>query len=325
MAIIRFGLIGVGRWGKIYIKTLHALPERCCLTHLCTSRPENAVLVPSSAQVVSDWRKLLTADCDAVVIATPPHTHAEILEACLAAGKPCIVEKPLCLDLPTAERIHRRVQDPGVPVLVNHTDLFSAAYLSLKQALERANEPIRLIVSEGAALGPFRTHTPALWDWAPHDVSVSLDLLGQMPDQINVLSGLRSPEGDPELFTIRLDFPSKACAWIQAGRLASRKVRRLSVFTETRLYGLDELAPTPLTVAPIDFPRRYDGGLPELPMWSSLGQPSAQSPMAAMITYFLDGLAGGDRRRFGTHLALDVTRVLAACERLLQRDAGISV
>jgi hypothetical protein len=41
---------------------------------------------------------------------------------------------------------------------------------------------------------------------------------------------------------------------------------------------------------------------------------STLTPMASMLSYFLDGLAGGDRRYFGTRLALHVTRVLAAAE-----------
>ena len=319
---VRFGLIGAGRWGKIYVRTLLSLPDRCRLTHVCTSKPENASLVPHPVTVLPRWQDLIWSDCEAVIIATPPETHAEILEACLEANKPCIVEKPLCLDVATAERLHQRVERSSIPVLVDHPHLFGASYAALKQAVEQAREPIRVILSEGAAFGPFRRNTPALWDWAPHDVSMVLDLLDQMPEQIHVLGGPRSPQGDPELLTIRLEFPGGSCAWIQAGRLAARKVRRLDVVTETRLYALDELAAAPLSMARIDFPHRYDGGHSESLAWSAIGEPSMCTPLASMVTYFLDGLAGGDRRRFGTRLALDVTRVLATCERLLHARAG---
>ena len=39
---VRLGLIGAGRWGQVYIRTLAALTTRCTLTHLCTSKPERA-------------------------------------------------------------------------------------------------------------------------------------------------------------------------------------------------------------------------------------------------------------------------------------------
>ncbi|MBI4343134.1 MAG: Gfo/Idh/MocA family oxidoreductase [Candidatus Omnitrophica bacterium] len=314
-------MIGVGRWGQVYIKTLLALGERCRLTHLGTSRPEHAALVPHPVEVAADWRQLLRADCDALIIATPPHTHAEILEACLAAGKPCLVDKPLCLDVATAQRLHRNVQSAGIPVLVNHTHLFDAAYAALKRELDSAREPIRAILSEGMSLGVFRSDTPALWDWASHDVSLCLDLLGAVPARVDALGGPRDPQGVPEQVSLRLEFPGSACAWIHAGRLSPVKRRHLSVFTNHHLYAWDALAPTPLTVSPIDFAARCQGGVPRpdglerRPVDGAAGSP----PMERVVAYFLDGLSGGDRRLFGTALALDVTRVLAGAAARMER------
>ena len=141
----RLGLIGVGRWGKVYLRTLASLSDRCRLSGLCTSNPENADGLGPSVTVTPDWRALVQSDCDAVIIATPPATHAQIVEACLEAGKPCLVEKPLCLDVATAERLHRRVQASGVPVLVDHTQLFSPAYQALREAVVRGGELIERV------------------------------------------------------------------------------------------------------------------------------------------------------------------------------------
>ena len=321
-APVRLGLIGAGRWGRVHLRTLLSLGDRVRLTHLCTAKPANAELLPYPVSVVPEWRALLQAPCDALIIATPPASHAEMLEACLDAAKPCLVEKPLCLDVATAERLHERIRASGVPVLVNHTHLFAPAYRALKRAVEEAGEPLRVLLSEGMGFGPFRTHTAALWDWGPHDVSLCLDLLGEVPRGVEALGGPRSPGGDPELASLRLDFPGGTCAWIQTGRLAAKKQRSLTVITDTRLYLLDDLAPEPLTVAPIRFPERYDEGVPEPPAYVPLHAASEGSTMAHVLTYFLDGLTGGDRSRFGAGLALDVTRVLAACEGALGRAAG---
>jgi len=220
----------------VYIRTLAALGERCRLTHLCTSRPQNATLADHPVAVVSDWRELIRAACDAVVIATPPHLHAEMVEACVEAGKPCIVEKPLCLDVERAERLHRRIQASNTPVLVNHTYLFHPAYLALKQALEEAGEPIRVILSEEGGFGPFRTHT--------------------------------------------------------------------------------------LTVSPVRFSTRYSKGSGEMLEGSPIEFVQGPLPMARVITYFADGLSGGDRSRFGTALACDVVRLLAQCDAAMNGDTA---
>ena len=322
-ATVRMGLIGVGRWGKVYIKTILSLGDQCRLTHLGTSKPQNAALVPYPVRVMADWRQVIDAECDAVIIATPPATHADILGACLEAGKPCIVEKPLCLDVASAERLHQRIQASRVPVLVNHTQLFNPAYQALKQAVVESRETVRVILSEGMGLGSFRAQTPALWDWCPHDFSLCLDLLDQLPVQTAALGGPADPNGDPELVSVRLDFAGGTCAWIHAGRLSPHKRRAFSVFTDTRLYVVDDLAPEPLTVSRIDFSRRYTDGIPEVLERRAVALTSDRLPMANAITYFLDGLAGGDRHYFGSELALEVVRLLERCESAIKEDASL--
>lgn len=321
--VVRFGLVGFGRWGKVYLQTLLSLPDRCRLTHLCTSKPENAALVSHPVAISASWRDLVRSDCDAVIIATPPQAHAEILEACLEAGKPCIVEKPFCLDVATAERLHQRIQASGIPVLVDHTHLFDPYYWSLRQALNEANEPIRVMLSEGMGFGPFRPETPALWDWGPHDLSLCLDLVGELPQQIDALAGPRNPQGAPEMISLRLDFPGGACAWVQNGCLSPQKRRSFSVMTDHRLYVWDEHAPEPLTVSRMDFIGRYAERIPTSLQRTPMIPASGLPPLANAVTYFLDGLAGGDQRYFGGELALEVTRVLAKCERVIKDVVSI--
>ena len=325
MTVPSLGLIGAGRWGKTYLRTLASLSDRCRLTHLCTSNARNAEGLEPSVTVTPEWRALVSSDCDAVIIATPPATHAQIVEACLEAGKPCLVEKPLCLDVATAERLHQRVQASGVPMLVDHTQLFSPAYQALSAAVVRGGERIHLVLSEGMGLGPFRSHTTALWDWCPHDVSLVLDLLGESPRQVEALGCPVGPEVEPEQVSLRLEFPGGASAWVHAGRLSPQRRRTLSVMTETRLYALDEQAADKVTVTPFAFPRRYEKGAPEVRETQVLQPVSDRSPLANAILYFLDGLAGGDRARFGAALALEVTRVLAACDAALRERREITV
>lgn len=314
----RLGLIGLGRWGRVYVRTLESLRNRCELTHVATSRPAHTLELPQGVKVTPRWQELVQGECDAVLIATPPHTHAEMLEACLENHKPCLVEKPLCLDVPTAERLHRQIQSSGHPVLVNHILLFHPAYQALKKALSQSGETIRLILSEGEALGPFRSDTNALWDWCPHDLSACLDLFQERPLHVAALGGPQDPNGSPEAVSIRLDFTGGASAWIHAGRLQAQKRRGLSVFTDSHLYIFDDLNVPQLTVSSIDFPGRYRGGIPESLEKKPIPPISAQSPMASAITYFVEGLLGGDRRHFGLDLALEVTHLLEGCKQHLQ-------
>ncbi len=317
---VRIGLIGVGRWGKVYLRTLLSMESRCRVTHLGTSQPAHAGLIPYPVVVTADWEQLISSECDAVIIATPAHTHAAIVEACVTADKPCMVEKPFCTDVGTAEHLNQRIQKTGIPILVNHTHLFDPAYPILRQTIATAGEPIRLIISEGMNLGPFRKQISALWDWCPHDFSLCLDLLQEFPDRIGALSGPQSPDGLSEQVAIRLDFPSGACAWIHAGGLSPYKRRGLSVFTDTHLYEWNVTAKS-LTLARFDFSHRYaekTDVFPDSLQRSELSFPQDSTPMAEAIAYFLNGIRGGDQRYFGTQLAVEVTHLLAACDEIFQ-------
>lgn len=316
---VRIGLVGLGRWGRVHLRTLLSLRDHCRVTHVCTSRPEAAKLVPHPVTVVRTWRALLRAPCDAVIIATPAATHAELLAACVRAGKPCIVEKPLCLDVATAKRLDRTVRASGIPVLVDHTHLFDPAYEALKRAIVDAGDPVRLMISEGMALGPFRTDVSVLWDRGWHDVSLCLDLMGRLPRHVAALGGPARPGGFPEQVSLRLEFAGGGCAWIQTGCLSVEKRRQLTVFTERRLYRWNAQGTAPLMWAPIAFSQRFRGGVSETPAWRILRVGAAMPPMQRMARCFLDGLRGKERGRFGTTLAVQVAQVLAACDRAMRR------
>jgi len=311
---VRVGLIGAGRWGQVYLRTLRSLGRRVRVTHLAVRHPGRLRGIPAGIAIAKDWRQLIQADCDAVIIATPAAAHAAMLDACLDARKPCIVEKPLCLDVRTAERLDRRVRSMGVPVLVNHTHLFSPAYRRLKEELASRRERIRSILSEGMNLGPFGRETPALWDWGPHDISLCLDLLKTTPGQVDAFAGPLSPHRTPEMVSLRLGFPRGVTAWVHAGCLSPEKRRLFSVFTDRRLYVWDDTSDTPVTIRPFRFSDRYDHLCPASDPPIPLPIRLRQTPMERLLIYFANGLQGGDRAQFGTALALDVVRVLARCE-----------
>ena len=320
---LRLGLIGAGRWGQVYLRTLAQLGERCRVTMLCTRRSERAALVSSPVQVMAEWREAVRANaCDAVIIATPSPTHAQIVEACLAAGLPCLVEKPFSMDLPTAVRVHERAVSSGVPVLVGHIQLFDPRYQAMRQALLTRREPIRALTFEGVGWGPFRPDTPALWDWGPHGVSLCVDLLGAGLERVTALAGPDAPDGQPGLVDLRCESAEGAVAWVQMGALSPVKRRALAVWTDRQLYWLDAAASGPAVTAEIAWAGSASTSPQEL-VWQDVPAASSCSPMESMLHHFIDGVQGGDRSRFGTSLAVEVTRVLAACEQAMHSGSGV--
>ncbi|HEY2953466.1 MAG TPA: Gfo/Idh/MocA family oxidoreductase [Verrucomicrobiae bacterium] len=317
---LRLGLIGAGRWGKRYIQTLNSVSE-ARLTCLSTRHQENAALSLHPLEVVPDWRALCQpGKVDGVIIATPPATHAEILRACLKARLPAMVEKPLCLSLP--EALQLQAQASRVPVLVDHTQLFQPAYEEI-YARSRPPGSIRFIRSEGESFGPFRSDTSALWDWAPHDVSLCLDLMGALPQSVACFGGLAGPAG-PGVLSLRLAFAAGVEAWANIGPHSTQKRRRLSVFGPNHVLVFDDLAPDKLSQRRLDWDARYSG--PEQLEQAGQAIPIANDlPLTRAVREFVLGLQGKPSRHFGLDLAVNVIRVLAAAEEALRVPASIPV
>ena len=173
---IRLALVGAGRWGRNYIRTIAAL-DGVQLVAVASRNAETATLVPARCRVVPDWRLLMDAnDVDGVVIASPPGTHADILIAAVERGKAVLVEKPVVMSRADAARVRAAVTRQPAIVLVDHIHLFQPAFRALCREAT-ALGPIRSIKSSIGSHGPHRRDASVLWDWAPHDLAMCLTLL----------------------------------------------------------------------------------------------------------------------------------------------------
>ena len=314
---VRLGLIGAGRWGQIYIKTLKSLLG-VELTRLCSSNPESAALVGPACEITRDWRALIKADdLDGVIVATPPALHAEMVEAAVVAGVPVMVEKPLTMNLGEALRLQRIIEQSGVTVLVDHIHLFHPGYVALKEKAKNLGS-IRFIRSVGGSWGPFRPDVPVLWDYGPHDVALCLDLLGKMPTSVDAARQLarQTNEGYGEILSLQLDFPGSVSAAITIGNIMQGKKRIFVVYFDDYVLVLDDLAEHKLVMHRIKdrsvadlTDQTFAGGTPM--------QVSADLPLTCVVTAFVTGISGGSRGALGVALGVKVVRVLSDSHSIL--------
>jgi len=206
-APLRLGLVGAGRWGRNYIRTIAEL-EDVVLARLASRAPDAAALAGDGCAVAADWSELITAgDLDGVIVATPPATHADIVRAAIEADLPTLVEKPLTTSWADAEALLALEEDRGVPVIVDHTYLFHPGFRAMKQEA-RSLGGLQSLRTAGGNWGPFRDDVDVLWDWGPHDVALCLDLVGDRPANVEAWSKDRqsTPEGPGEVIALRLTF-----------------------------------------------------------------------------------------------------------------------
>ena len=93
---------------------------------------------------------------------------------------------------------------------------------------------IRTISAHAGAWGPFRDDVSVLWDWAPHDVAMCLDLVGRMPNRIEAKSQERRvlPDGLGETVSMSMEFEGDVRADIMISNMLDNKERIFSVTFE---------------------------------------------------------------------------------------------
>jgi predicted dehydrogenase len=301
--VIRLGLIGAGRWGRNYIRTIAAL-DGVRLTRLASRNPASRELVGPECTISADWRHVVeSGDLEGIIIATPPSLHAEMTIAAVAAGIPVLVEKPLTLGLAEAVTLREQVRTRKGRVMVDHTHLFHPAFEELKRQVA-ALGMIREIEAEAGNQGPYREDVPVLWDWGPHDVAMCLDLLGEPPREARGMREERANRGTAVTETIRLEleFSSGARARIRISNMME-KTRRFSVRCEAGVLVYDDIARNKLML-------HRDGRDGPINV-------SAEPPLSRVVEAFVAGISAGNDTTVSLDLAVNVVAVLERCARTL--------
>ena len=301
---MKLALVGTGRWGKRYIETIKKLDSIELIS--VASRNPTPNLCDDASKVFSNWEQLLKQDIDGLIIATPPHTHAKILEETIKAGIPAIVEKPLTLNLEEAIKLKDLSVTSDVPVLMGHTQLFQPAVEKVQNIVDSTNLP-DYILSEGMGMGPKRKNLDILWDWAPHDLSLILSLMDSFPKSVYVLE-------HKNYISTFLQFENLTKATIHNSNVSPQNKRALTIYYDNKILYFDEYKNPQLTTHEIAYDLTQKIKTIPLPN---------KKPLTNLLEYFANGILGGDRQRFGLELACRCIEVIEAGQVSLMKDQYI--
>ncbi len=184
-------VIGAGYWGKNLVRNFHDLGA---LSLICDADNAQLALVGAqypSCQTTSSFDDVLAdTTIAAVSIATPAETHASHVMQALKAGKHVLVEKPLCLSVSDGEELVELSKASNRTLMVGHLLWYHPAILKLKELIDCGElGRIQYIYSSRLNLGKIRREENILWSFAPHDISVILGLLNEMPDTLSCHGG----------------------------------------------------------------------------------------------------------------------------------------
>jgi predicted dehydrogenase len=242
---VRVGVAGLGYWGPNLARNFAAIPG-CELRWLCErsaeARARVAGLFPG-ARATGELEELLgDPELDAVVLATPVPTHAELAVRVAQAGKHCFVEKPLATTAADAQRAVEASERAGRTLMVGHLLEYHPAVDRLKALLDGGElGELYYVYGNRLNLGQLRADENALWSLGAHDVSVILRLIGEEPEECVAHGRSYVREGVEDVVFCYLRFPSGAVAHLHLSWLDPHKERRLTVVGARRMATFDDM------------------------------------------------------------------------------------
>ena len=242
---IRVAVVGLGYWGPNLARNFASV-SGAQLHTLCDLRTERLMQFSRQypeARTTSDYGAVLnTPEIDAVVIATPVHTHYELAKAALQAGKHVMVEKPLSMTSAQCRELIALAENGDLTLMVGHVFIYNAAVRKVKEYIQSGElGQIYYIYSQRLNLGRVRQDVNALWNFAPHDLSILCYWLDAEPQRVVARGYSYIQPGIEDIVFMTLDFPSGVGANVHISWLDPRKVRRMTVVGSEKMVVYDDV------------------------------------------------------------------------------------
>jgi predicted dehydrogenase len=327
MSDLRVGVVGLGYWGPNLARNFDALPG-CDLAWLCDGRPEELERVAAAhpgARTTTEIGDLLADDAlDAVILATPVPSHAELAVRVLEAGKHCFVEKPLAQSVADAERAVQAASSSGKVLMVDHLLEYHPGLNQLKDIADSGElGDIHYIYGNRLNLGQLRADENALWSLGAHDVSVLLRLAGEEPVEWSARGECYMRPGVEDVVFAFLRFPSGLAAHLHLSWLDPHKERRFTIVGSKRMATFDDMElERKLTVYDKGFDEKAEGYGEYITRSGDVWHPRVPNaePLRLAAAHFLECIAEGRSPRSDGASGLRVVRVLEALQRELENS-----
>jgi len=251
--VIRVAQIGVGYWGPNLLRNLMVNPQ-LIVKAVADLEEDRRVFVKTNYPTVTVERDPETIiedpDVDAVVIATPVSTHYDLAMRCVESGKHVLVEKPMATQVSQIEDIARVANNNNLVAMVGHTFLFNQAVRYVKDLIDRDElGDIRYIYSQRVNLGRIRNDVDAMWNLAPHDVSIIQYWLGDIePLSINRIGMDYVQKGINDVVFLNVIYPNDVMAHIHVSWLDPQKVRKITVVGSKKMVIYDDMAENKIAI-----------------------------------------------------------------------------
>jgi predicted dehydrogenase len=286
-------------------------------------------------RITTDFTTLFDMTLDAVAIATPPATHHRLAKACLEQGLHCLIEKPLTTTVEDAHDLIDLAAAKDLRLMVGHTFEYNPAVLETKRMIQEGElGEVFYIDAVRTNLGLFQLNTDAMWDLAPHDISIINFLLDDVPLRVSAHGGsfvMREMEIN-DLVYLHMEYPGGKLANVRVSWLDPNKTRRTTVVGDKKMLVYDD-------VENLEKLRVYDRGVDATPFTDTYGEfqcsyrygdvtiphLSWEEPLRLEVKHFVESVAARTTPRTDGISGLRVVEVLEAAERSIELGRAVDI
>jgi predicted dehydrogenase len=327
---IGVAVIGCGYWGRNHVRVLGEL-RGATVVAACDESVERLETVGAAFPHVH-----LTTDVDealsrpgvqAAIVCTPASDHFALARTCLERGVHTLVEKPMTTSSADADALMRLSARADATLMTGHTFVFNAGVRKMKEYVDREDlGRIYCLYARRTSLGPIRSDVNALWDLAPHDISIFDYLLNAMPEQVSAIGSCLLCDDREDFGFITLVYPRDIIAHIHVSWADPHKTREVVVVGSEKRAVFNDLDP-------LERVRVFDKGVrrvvPEAPTYGEFAfllregdivspMIEASEPLKNECEHFLDCVRTGRQPLTDGRAGRDVVRVMEAIDRSLE-------
>lgn len=324
--MIKIAQIGCGYWGPNLLRNFSSL-NNCHLSHVVEISQDRQQYLLSNFPNIDHSKSynqiLEDSSIDAVVIASPANLHFEQAKQALFYNKHVFVEKPMATKVEEVKRLSELANERKLTLMSGHTFLYNDAVRFVKEKIDKGElGDIRYIYSQRLNLGRIRSDIDALWNFAPHDVSIVQYWLGEQEPLEITRSGMdfiQNGINDVVFLNLRYD---STLVNIHVSWLDPLKTRKMVVVGSKKMIVYDDVAEDKITI--------YDKGIDK---YSNLGENmdfdnksntsfhlrsgdvwipkiTYKEPLKTEAKHFLSCIATGQEPLTGSRHSINVVRIL---------------
>lgn len=242
------GQIGIGYWGPNVLRAVASHPE-VVVTAICDASQEtldkSAPNYPHATKYTDIDNMIAANNVDAVIVALPAGLHYEVALNVLKSGKHCFVEKPLALTTQECEDLIQLAEKNNLTLMVGHTYEYHSAVRKIKDLIDSGEVgQIYNIFCQRMNLGRIRQDIDAMWNLAPHDISIALYWLNhEMPVSVRAqgFSHLPRVKAIADQTYLTMEFKTGAVVHIISSWLSPEKVRKIMLVGSKRMVIYDDV------------------------------------------------------------------------------------